>query len=234
MGNGKPSRKRAENSQPLTLMTSRSVLYCATSYRRVPFFSLQKCSQRWLSEIASKSSVPKKTKKAITAGPVGGPKRGRPPKSKAYDLSEKKVEEGLAKVVGWDLPPLNLWRKHFPLEKSSLHRSVIRNPDTAAMLADAFVPEGSKDKIIIDACPGAVLLYSLSVVSVIEPQMAGPGQLTRALLKLPKERIQKIIVLESSKSYLKYLKVCLGGGKSTKKRKSLTWTLSCWKTWILV
>lgn len=62
----------------------------------------------------------------------------------------------MPKVVGWDLPPLDLWRKYFPLDKSSLHRSVIRNPDTAAMLADAFVPEGSKDKIIIDACPGAV------------------------------------------------------------------------------
>jgi len=170
------SRKRAENSQPLTLMTSRSVLYCATSYRRLPSFSPQKCSRRWLSELASKSSVPKKTKKAIAAEPVGGPKRGpgRPPKSKAYDSSEKKSEEVLPKVVGWDLPPLDLWRKYFPLDKSSLHRSVIRNPDTAAMLADAFVPEGSKDKIIIDACPGAVLLYSLSGVFLVEPQNGRP------------------------------------------------------------
>jgi hypothetical protein len=111
--------------------------------------------------------VPKKTKKAIAAGP---PKRGRPPNSKAHDSSAKKSEEVLPKVVGWDLPPLNLWRKYFPLDKSSLHRSVIRNPDTAAMLADAFVPEGSKDKIIIDACPGAVLLYSLSGVFLVEPQ----------------------------------------------------------------
>jgi transcription factor 1 len=138
-----------------------TVSYLATSYRRVAFLSPQKCSRRWLSENASKSSGPKQTKTGITAGPVGRPKRGRPPKSEAHD-SSKKREEVLSKVVGWDLPPLNLWRKYFPLDKSSLHRSVIRNPDTAAMLADAFVPEGSKDKIIIDACPGTVhsILFS--------------------------------------------------------------------------
>ncbi|KAI6033034.1 S-adenosyl-L-methionine-dependent methyltransferase [Pisolithus orientalis] len=58
---------------------------------------------------------------------------------------------------------------------------------SAALVADAFVPAGSKDKVIIEAFPG-------------------PGVLTRALMALPKERIRKIIVLEHLEPYLEFLK----------------------------
>ena len=37
---------------------------------------------------------------------------------------------------------------------------------------------------------------------------AGPGMLTRSLLKLPPSRVKKVIVLEDQPAYLKYLKVC--------------------------
>jgi len=56
----------------------------------------------------------------------------------------------------------------------------------AAKAAEQFVPDGSKDKVVIEAFPG-------------------PGALTRALLALPKSRIRKLIVVENHKPYLDYL-----------------------------
>jgi hypothetical protein len=37
----------------------------------------------------------------------------------------------------------------------------------------------------------------------------GPGALTRSLLKLPKDKLQKLIVLEDNKLYLEHLRVCV-------------------------
>jgi len=106
--------------------------------------------------------------------PVGEPaikKRGRP-KTK-LDLPKKKRLKGTVRLqpgevlpeisAGWELPPLDMWRKYFPVEKQiNFLRPAVRNPETAAMLAEAFVPEGSRDNIIIDACPGMSLhLYQL-------------------------------------------------------------------------
>ncbi|KAG5720008.1 hypothetical protein E4T56_gene6859 [Termitomyces sp. T112] len=79
------------------------------------------------------------------------------------------------------------WTKVFKGSTRINHRISLRNPTTAAAIADAFVPEGSRDKVIIEAYPG-------------------PGQLTRALLDLPKERIKKIILLENWESYIDWLK----------------------------
>lgn len=84
------------------------------------------------------------------------------------------------------LPPLDQWRKRFPPLISVMNRVSVRNPQTARAMADAFVPDGSRDKVIVEAYPG-------------------PGQLTRALLDLPKERIKKLIVLEENENYLEYL-----------------------------
>lgn len=39
--------------------------------------------------------------------------------------------------------------------------------------------------------------------------LAGPGVLTRSLLKLPKSKLKKLIVLENGENYLKYLQACL-------------------------
>lgn len=45
------------------------------------------------------------------------------------------------------------WRSVFPPIKLK-DRISVSNPDTAAEMAEAFVPEGSKDKVVIEAFPG--------------------------------------------------------------------------------
>ncbi|KIM78942.1 hypothetical protein PILCRDRAFT_75087 [Piloderma croceum F 1598] len=83
------------------------------------------------------------------------------------------------------LPDPSSWRTFFstiPVKD----RISVSNPKTAAKMADAFVPAGSRDKVIIEAFPG-------------------PGALTRALLALPKSRIRKLIVIDDHKPYLEYL-----------------------------
>ncbi|KAJ7647354.1 S-adenosyl-L-methionine-dependent methyltransferase [Roridomyces roridus] len=86
------------------------------------------------------------------------------------------------------LPPRSLWRQHFPSGlKAFQHRVSIANLATAEKVAQAFVPKGSQDKTVIEIFPG-------------------PGQLTRALLALPRSRIKKLIVMENAEMYLKYLK----------------------------
>ncbi|TFK44224.1 S-adenosyl-L-methionine-dependent methyltransferase [Crucibulum laeve] len=86
-----------------------------------------------------------------------------------------------------NLPPLGEWRKYFPSSTATQQRVSVRKPETADQIANAFVPEGSKNKVIIECFPG-------------------PGQLTRSLLRLPKERIKRLIVMEDDTNYLKYLK----------------------------
>jgi len=54
-----------------------------------------------------------------------------------------------------DLPPLSEWRNYFPTGGMTLKSRIsIANPETAALVADSFVPNGSRDKIIIEAYPG--------------------------------------------------------------------------------
>ncbi|PPQ99759.1 hypothetical protein CVT24_009662 [Panaeolus cyanescens] len=86
-----------------------------------------------------------------------------------------------------ELPPIDDWRPHFPWSKEIAMRASVRNPDTAAMLAEAFLPKGSKDKVVIEANPG-------------------PGQLTRALLKLPRSRLKRLIVVEHGPYFYEYVK----------------------------
>ncbi|KAF8658323.1 hypothetical protein AX16_002091 [Volvariella volvacea WC 439] len=84
------------------------------------------------------------------------------------------------------LPSVDEWKKYIPVTHATKFRVSLRKPETADMVAEAFVPNGSRDKVIVEAFPG-------------------PGQLTRSLLQLPKERIRKIIVLEDQEIYLNYL-----------------------------
>lgn len=58
------------------------------------------------------------------------------------------------------LPPRNSWRRLLPSTLQTQARVSIRNPHTARMLADAFVPKGSKEKIIIEAYPGRLFAQS--------------------------------------------------------------------------
>ena len=52
------------------------------------------------------------------------------------------------------LPPEDQWRKIFPLTSLVSHRTSVKSLDTANAIADAFVPKGSKDKVIVEAYPG--------------------------------------------------------------------------------
>lgn len=52
-----------------------------------------------------------------------------------------------------NLPDPEEWRSFFPPQKYR-DRISVSNPDTAARLADAFVPAGSRDKVVIEAFPG--------------------------------------------------------------------------------
>ncbi|KAF8893372.1 hypothetical protein BD779DRAFT_1505842 [Infundibulicybe gibba] len=74
-----------------------------------------------------------------------------------------------------------------PRPKQNQHWVSVRNPQSASLLAEAFVPDGSRDKVVIEAFPG-------------------PGQLTRALLGLPEGRIKRLIVMEDYGPYFEYLK----------------------------
>lgn len=54
------------------------------------------------------------------------------------------------------LPEAKAWKKTFPHNSAATRdRPILRNSDTAALLANTFVPEGSKDKVIIESEPGA-------------------------------------------------------------------------------
>ncbi|KAL5507205.1 hypothetical protein ACEPAH_6661 [Sanghuangporus vaninii] len=87
------------------------------------------------------------------------------------------------------LPPLEEWRNLFPLIGYQ-HRITLKNQDTADKLAKSFFADtktSDDGKIVIEAFPG-------------------PGCLTRSLMKLSKNKIKKLIVLEDDEPYLPYLK----------------------------
>ncbi|KAJ2912413.1 hypothetical protein MD484_g7999, partial [Candolleomyces efflorescens] len=84
-----------------------------------------------------------------------------------------------------ELPPMEDWRKTFRFSEKR-KRKTLCNEETAKKLAELFVPEGSKDKIIVEG-------------------YAGPGLLTRALLALPRERIKKLIVIEEEPHFREWL-----------------------------
>lgn len=64
------------------------------------------------------------------------------------------------------LPPQEKWRGLFPATLLSIRdRFTVRNPDTAAKLADAFFPEGQRDKVVLEAFPG-VLMYDCPCIAL--------------------------------------------------------------------
>lgn len=95
----------------------------------------------------------------------------------------------LDKEVGeMELPEHLFWREHFTATGPVIRdRVTVSNPETARLLAERFVPEGSEGKVIVEAYPG-------------------PGALTRALLDLPKNRIRRLIIIENHEPYLAYLR----------------------------
>jgi len=74
-----------------------------------------------------------------------------------------------------------------PRTKPYLGRIAVSNRESADKLANAIVPKRSKGKVIVEAYPG-------------------PGQLTRSLLNLPRERVSKIVVMEPIIEFVDWLK----------------------------
>ena len=64
-------------------------------------------------------------------------------------------------------------------------------------------------KVIIEAFPGMPLafLFLSPYLCMQYYDPLGPGALTRALLTLPRDSFDKLIVLEEQPKYLEYLKV---------------------------
>ncbi|EIM83080.1 S-adenosyl-L-methionine-dependent methyltransferase [Stereum hirsutum FP-91666 SS1] len=91
-----------------------------------------------------------------------------------------------------ELPPIDNWRSYFAVHQLVVRDRVsVRNLELADKLAYSFLdnPHTSSDepKTVVEAFPG-------------------PGQLSRALLKLPPSKLKKLIILEDHEPYLQYLR----------------------------
>lgn len=129
-------------------------------------------------------------------------------RARAYRIKES-TQQKLAEIekivlTSSDLPPPEDWKLHFPVPVANFARVSLFNENTASKIANAFLPSGSKDKVVVEAYPGE--LYELEGFCLFSDLAAGPGALTRALLKLPKSRLSKLIVIEDYEPYLKYLR----------------------------
>jgi len=97
--------------------------------------------------------------------------------------------------AGAELPPVSEWRKYIPVTGSQMRVSLC-NDDSADRLVNDMIPpinsggKKGKGKTVVEAFPG-------------------PGVITRALMRLPRERVEKIYVMEEHEGFLPYLLVCL-------------------------
>lgn len=109
------------------------------------------------------------------------------------------------------LPPVTQWRELFAAY--SKDRVSLHNPTTAQAITSAVLskrsPIGGEGKIIIEAFPGESKL-NIEVSPSPLTSSAGPGTISRALLKLPKSQVSKLIILEDSEVYLEHLRVSHG------------------------
>lgn len=112
-------------------------------------------------------------------------KKGRPPKnpSPKPNVQKPAVKKGETKkeerkpipkisfnynrpdIPYLDLPPMDEWKQTFKDVVTPKIRPTLRNPDTAMMLAEQFIPEGSRDKIVIEASSGRSYLLSFALYS---------------------------------------------------------------------
>jgi len=88
-------------------------------------------------------------------------RRLKSPRSSALPVELSEI------VAAVELPPVESWQHFFPVRRESKKRSraIIREVHTADMLAEAFVPEGSKDMTVIEVSPG--IFFFLPVVRVV-------------------------------------------------------------------
>lgn len=70
----------------------------------------------------------------------------------------KKIEVvEIAESGNVELPPISEWPGYFPSTLANKARASIMNAERARQLADAFVPAKSREKVIVEAFPGAYL-----------------------------------------------------------------------------
>lgn len=88
------------------------------------------------------------------------PKSGRPRKDTEKLVGVVRPQRPLKAIVDpalispMELPPPGTWSQYFPSNRDWAHRTTLSNAESARQLAELFVPEGSKDKIIIEANAG--------------------------------------------------------------------------------
>ncbi|KAG6337090.1 hypothetical protein ID866_2001 [Astraeus odoratus] len=155
--------------------TARSCSSAKSLSEKVP--SIDKPAEKNIRSRVVKRTTPSPTG-VVDSGSITIPSRPRRKQRKPTYTSANKFY----------LPADCDWGAAFPTAGSIFSNRVsLRNPEAAALVADAFIPDGCKDKVVVEAFPG-------------------PGVLTRALMNLPKERIRKIIVLEHLEPYLDFLR----------------------------
>ena len=104
------------------------------------------------------SDTPIRSSQLSSASEVVKPRRTRSKNGQAK--SRRKVpqltveDEAAMNESKLDLPPIDKWRQYFAIMEGQRLRFFLRNPDTARMLAEAFIPKGSKDLIVIEAAAG--------------------------------------------------------------------------------
>lgn len=110
------------------------------------------------------------TVEELASGDPCKPKPGRPKSdkilqkySRTFRPQKPQAMKGDATRVSFlELPPGEEWHHYFPIKKETAHRTTVSNTETARILAEKFVPKGSKDKVIIEANPGQYLWDALA------------------------------------------------------------------------
>lgn len=192
------------------LLHSRSLLLCSHARTLIP--ASPSCQARSLVKSAVNFSpakdapAPRKRSRAKKADdePSG------PTSVKKSNRTRKEPEIIVPPEDTLELPPINDWRSYFAVHQLTVRDRVsVRNPELAEKLAHSFLdsPHTASDqpKTVIEAFPG--LSPSCFMFQNYAEEMSGPGQLSRALLKLPPSKLKKLIILEDHEPYLQYLRV---------------------------
>ena len=149
----KPVRRRG---RPASLATVDGVE--TTSEATLPVKPVKRARRASLAtvdgvETISEATLPVKPVRRRRRASVDGD--GTPkPKTRRRIAQLTEEDEAAMKVSKLNLPPIDKWRQYFAIMEAQRLRFFLRNPDTAQMLAEAFVPEGSKDLIVIEAAAG--------------------------------------------------------------------------------
>ena len=105
-------------------------------------------------ETINEATLPIKPVKRRRRVSVDGETPKPKPKTRRKITLLTEEDEAAMKVSKLNLPPIDKWRQYFAIMEAQRLRFFLRNPDTAQMLAEKFVPEGSKDLIVIEAAAG--------------------------------------------------------------------------------